>query len=1100
MRAMSIQTRIISAAILAIAIATIAYSVYFLQTERENARARLQTIIEEDDKLLKVVVASPLYDGNIEQLDATLDSFFSNPDMVRIDLSEYKGNIRMSRVRAPAGAKGETITSRMVIIQGIDELGEIITTYSTARLEQALQVSRNQVLFFSGLLALGLSGIIYLVVKGLTRPIERLTVAARDIADGHLEREIDIRGAEELQSLGQSFIRMRDAVREKMADLAGRNEALRISEDRLRSVVENTPVVLFALDQQGLFTFSEGKGLAALGYKPGQVVGLSAFDIYHGSPSALAGIRRALTGEEFSILTEIAGLVFEVWYSPVRNAAGELIGTIGVGTDITERKWASEALRESEERLQQAVRASQIGIFDHNHQTDTIYWSPQQRQNYGWGPDEPVTMAKFIDQVFPEDRERIAAAVRHAHDPAGDGLFDVEHRIIRRDGEVRWLSTRSQTFFEGTGDARRPIRTVGGVIDITERKRAEDEQQKLVSIIETSSDFIGIADLRGRLLYINAAGRSLVGLDSIEEAQSMRISDFLREQDLAVLEKEQMPTIYRTGSWRGELALRHVKTGVQIPVEMNAFMIWDRSTGRPIALANISRDITERKRVEQALAQEKAFSDLVIDSLPGVFYICDQQRRLIRWNDNEKAVTGYTWEELSQMSLLTLFPHDQDLMADHLRDVFDTGRASVEASLVTKSGLPIPYYLTGSRMTINDQRYLIGAGIDISKRKALEQQLLQAQKMEAVGQLAGGIAHDFNNILAAIIGYGSIMQKKMGTDDPNGMYLDNILTSAQSAASLTQSLLAFSRKQVISPRNIDLNVSIRKVEKFLTRIIGEDIALTTTLSSEALMIWADVTQIEQVLMNLATNARDAMPKGGRLVIEAAHVMLDDEYVRTTGYGTPGPYAQLNVSDTGDGMDEETQKKIFEPFFTSKKVGKGTGLGLAIVYGIVKQNNGYINVYSEVGKGTTFKIYLPLIKAGAEEVQSTEVPVPVRGGTETILVAEDNEVLRLLKREVLQEVGYTVIEAADGEEALQKFREHPDSINLFILDVIMPKKNGREVFREARKSNPDVKALFTSGYPADLIKKEGVLEKGLHFLPKPSSPEALLRKVRELLDQ
>jgi CheY-like chemotaxis protein len=272
------------------------------------------------------------------------------------------------------------------------------------------------------------------------------------------------------------------------------------------------------------------------------------------------------------------------------------------------------------------------------------------------------------------------------------------------------------------------------------------------------------------------------------------------------------------------------------------------------------------------------------------------------------------------------------------------------------------------------------------------------------------------------------------------------------------------------------------------------------LSDEELMIFVDPSQIEQVMMNLATNSRDAMPKGGRLMIETGRVMLGDEYIRSHGFGLPGNYAVLTVSDTGEGMDEQTQNKIFEPFFTTKELGRGTGLGLSIVYGIVKQNNGYINVYSEVGKGTTFKIYLPFVSSRAGESKNPDVQQPLRGGTETILLAEDNESVRLLNRGVLQEFGYTVIEAADGEEALQKFREHRNRINLFLLDVIMPKKNGREVFEEAKRSNPNVKVIFTSGYPADLIQKEGVLEKGLHFLSKPSSPQALLRKVREVLDQ
>jgi PAS domain S-box-containing protein len=725
---MKIQTRIIGAAMLVVIVVNIVYAVYFIGKERRATREQLDVNVANNEMMLKVVTAGPLYDGNVEQLDAILDSLFTDPDITRIYLQEYQGNIRMYRTRSLSSPTGVMITSKVVIRRNIDELGEITTEYSTSNIEQRLQQSRNNILLLSVILMLGLSGVTFVVARGLTRPIERLTAAAREMANGHLEQKIDPGGTQELQSLGQSFIRMRDAVQEKMADLAARNEALRTSEDRLRTVVENTPVVFFALDQQGRFILSEGKGLAALGLQSGQVVGQSALEVYRESPSALSGIRRALAGEEFSCVAEVAELVYEVWYSPVRNATGELIGTIGVATDITERKQAEE------------------------------------------------------------DREK------------------------------------------------------------------------------------------------------------------------------------------------------------------------------------------------------------------------------------------------------------------------------------------------------------------------LQSQLLQSQKMESIGQLAGGIAHDFNNILAAIVGYGDILRRKMQNNDPSREYVNQILTSAERAASLTQSLLAFSRKQVISPRDIDLNESVRKVENLLARIIGEDIILITALSPEVLIIFADITQIEQALMNLATNARDAMPTGGRLMIETGQVMLDDVYIRTKGYGLPGSYAMLKISDTGEGIDEQTQKKIFEPFFTTKQLGRGTGLGLAIVYGIVKQNNGYINVYSEVGKGTTFTIYLPLVSSQARENWHPPVPQSLRGGTETILFAEDNATIRMLSRDVLQEFGYTVIEATDGEEALQKFREHGDRIDLLILDIIMPKKNGKEVFEGIRKMNANIKAIFTSGYPADLIQKEDVIEQGLHFLPKPSPPQALLRMVREVLDQ
>jgi CheY-like chemotaxis protein len=372
--------------------------------------------------------------------------------------------------------------------------------------------------------------------------------------------------------------------------------------------------------------------------------------------------------------------------------------------------------------------------------------------------------------------------------------------------------------------------------------------------------------------------------------------------------------------------------------------------------------------------------------------------------------------------------------------------------------------------------------------------------MESIGQLAGGIAHDFNNILAAIIGYGNIMQQKMKQDDPNRGSLDGIMSAADRAAGLTQSLLAFSRKQVINPGVIDLNDSIRRIEKFLTRIIGEDIILTTDLNSDPLWIYADIIQIEQVLMNISANARDAMPSGGRLAVSTYEEYLDEEDVRVRGYGISGKCAVVTISDTGAGMDEEIQKKIFDPFFTTKETGKGTGLGLAIVYGIIKQNNGHISVYSERGKGTTFRIFLPVVAAGEERESAAVSDAVSVGGKEIILLAEDNEALRNMTASVLENFGYTVIPAEDGEEATRKFLDNRDSINLMVLDIIMPKKNGKEVFEEAKRLRPDIRALFTSGYPADLIAKQGVHERGIHFLPKPSPINTMLRKIREVLDQ
>jgi len=385
------------------------------------------------------------------------------------------------------------------------------------------------------------------------------------------------------------------------------------------------------------------------------------------------------------------------------------------------------------------------------------------------------------------------------------------------------------------------------------------------------------------------------------------------------------------------------------------------------------------------------------------------------------------------------------------------------------------------------------------EKEKLHGQLLQAQKMEAVGQLSGGIAHDFNNILTAIIGYGNLLKVEVEKDSTLSTYMKYILDSAERAAKLTQDLLAFSRKQMISPKPINVNEVIKGVEKILLRLIGADIELSTHLSDKDLTVMADSTQMEHVLMNLATNARDAMPEGGSLLISSDFAEIDERFINMYGYGEKGKYAVITVSDTGVGIDEQTKDKIFEPFFTTKEVGKGTGLGLAMVYGIVKQHDGFINVYSEPGKGTTFKIYLPLIRAEITDTKEIELPIS-KGGIETILVAEDDAMVRKFMREILEGAGYAVIEAKDGEDAIDVFNENKDRIKLLILDVIMPKKNGKDVYETLKESNPYIKALFISGYSADILHKKGIISEGPEVILKPISSDNLLRKIRDLLDK
>ena len=418
--------------------------------------------------------------------------------------------------------------------------------------------------------------------------------------------------------------------------------------------------------------------------------------------------------------------------------------------------------------------------------------------------------------------------------------------------------------------------------------------------------------------------------------------------------------------------------------------------------------------------------------------------------------------------------------------------------MLRKDGSVFYADINSAPVMLGGRQCLCGIFRDITDRQKLEDQLRQAQKMESIGTLAGGIAHDFNNILAAIVGYGHIVLMKMAKDDPQRVNIEHMLEAGDRAAQLTKSLLLFSRKQISVRKPVDLNEIIRTVDKFLKRVIGEDVECRTSLFKEALPIFGDAHQLEQILMNLATNARDAMSTGGIFIIATGRVRLDEAFISIHGYGKPGIYGLITISDTGKGMNAVTREHIFEPFFTTKEVGKGTGLGLSIAYGIVKQHEGFINVYSEPGHGTSFKIYLPLISADVvEEIKLVEEHP--RGGTETILLAEDDETVRTMTREILEEFGYTVIVAVDGQDVVNKFKENKDRIKLLLFDMIMPKKTGQEAYDEIRAIQPNIRILFQSGYAPDLVRQKVLLEGKMPVIFKPVTPKMLLKLVRSVLD-
>lgn len=489
----------------------------------------------------------------------------------------------------------------------------------------------------------------------------------------------------------------------------------------------------------------------------------------------------------------------------------------------------------------------------------------------------------------------------------------------------------------------------------------------------------------------------------------------------------------------------------------------------------------------------------------------DKDGRITAFNKTAEKMFGWLTQDVLGREIEMLMPERyRRLHGENLKHVTQTHTSVIagtvrEYEALRKNNDEFPISITMSLINIDGNVTFMAIIRDISERKKaegekerLETQLRHMQKMEAIGQLTGGIAHDFNNLLTAIIGNATLLQMHVAQDPKLENYLEHIFSISEKAATLTRGLLAFSRKQLINIKPVDLNAIIITVEKLLLRLIGEDVELKTTLDSKEIIIKADAGQMEQVLMNLATNARDAMPNGGYLSITTAMVNLDDAFVKEHNYGKPGQYALLTVSDTGTGISAATLERIFEPFFTTKEIGKGTGMGLSIVYGIIKQHDGYINVYSEIGKGTAFKIYLPVLESRVEVLEPKQVQAP-KGGTETILLAEDETEVRQFIRAILEEFGYSVIEAIDGEDAINKFKADKDNIKLLILDVIMPNKIGSEAYESITTINPNIKTLFTSGYNEDIIHKKGVLKEKLNFISKPFIPTEFLRLIRAILD-
>lgn len=770
------------------------------------------------------------------------------------------------------------------------------------------------------------------------------------------------------------------------------------------------------------------------------------------------------------------------------------------------------ALRVSEGQLRLALSAARMGTWDWDIQTDTITSSEQVATLFGVSAGAfSAPYAAYLARVHPADRAQVARAIAAAL-ASHESSPTVAHRVIWPDGSVHWIETHAQIYRDGEG---RPVRMTGVAMDITMRTRAEAERAEAEAALETSerrfraliehcADAVALVDERGMIKYASPAATRMLGYDAdayigettcaiIHPDDQQRVAD-----QLAAL--VQQPN----GQFAAEVRAQH-QDGSWRWFEATAV----NSLADP-AIAGIVvnfHDVTARRQAEAALRESeeryRAISELVSD-FAFAFRFEPGGDAVLEWiTDAFTRITGYTLHEMRTLADWgdCIHPEDAAVAYQHLQQLRAGSPAVGEYRITARDGrlLWLRFYsrpvwgADGQRVT-----RVYGGVQDITQIKRLEQQLSHAQKLEAIGRLAGGIAHDFNNLLTVILGNVELLLAASARAPSMRADAEGIRQAAGRAAALTRQLLAFSRQQVMEPRTLDLNAVVGDMTQLLRRLIGEDITLATDLAADLGQVRADPGQIEQVIMNLAVNARDAMPDGGQLTIETANVGADSPPDRAGAAGVP--YVLVTVSDTGVGMDAATVARIFDPFFTTKPIGKGTGLGLATVYGIVTQSGGQISVCSEPGKGTTFRVYLPRVDAAAASASAARSQVIRLAGDATILLVEDEPALRALAARVLRGYGYRVLEAVDGPSGLAAAAQHLGRIDLLLTDVLMPGGlSGRQLAEQISARRSMIKVLYTSGY-SEAMMMPTQFSAHEAFLQKPFTPDVLARKVWEILQR